>query len=475
MKSRFIIRILLAALILCGSWCCAEATEQEVLNIYFMPSGDNLEDLSMINDLLNQYLQQKMGLTVQLILPERNYHQSIHTDLLQGKQIDLAFCNDAEYLHDWIQNGWLYPLDRLFEEQGAGISSWIADEYMYKENHIIYGIGNNVERGRSFGFEYLVDVARACEVDMSAVHTISDLTEVFAKVKEYGGGIIPTVVLPGYLSPEDILGDNRYGVLMSPQDTTVENLFESDAYWDFLQLVFQWTQSGFTYDKLTDSNSLLYYMSSGRVFGALCKGKPGFAEQESFLTGREIGYVELTPYTLYSNAVNRSYCYVIPKTSKDPEVAMQLLNLLYNDSYIANLLIYGVEGRHYIKSSDFSVIKKPDSQYCGIDGYTYCNQYTAYVFDGAPKTLWEEMMEEDATAPRSTAYGFCFDEEAVKALIMQCDAVYEDYTDLLFSGVVDPTSLRQEVTAAYRAAGIETIIEEKQRQLDLFLEEGTQP
>ena len=128
MKSRFIISILLAALILCGSWCCAEATEQEVLNIYFMPSGDNLEDLSMINDLLNQYLQQKMGLTVQLILPERNYQQSIHTDLLQGKQIDLAFCNDAEYLHDWIQNGWLYPLDRLFEEQGAGISSWIADE-----------------------------------------------------------------------------------------------------------------------------------------------------------------------------------------------------------------------------------------------------------------------------------------------------------------------------------------------------------
>ena len=79
-----------------------------------------------------------------------------------------------------------------------------------------------------------------------------------------------------------MLGDNRYGVLMSPQDTEAVNLFESDAYWDFLQLVFQWTQSGFTYDKLTDSNTLLYYMSSGNIFGALCKGKPGFAEQESF-------------------------------------------------------------------------------------------------------------------------------------------------------------------------------------------------
>lgn len=58
---------------------------------------------------------------------------------------------------------------------------------------------------------------------------------------------------------------------------------------------------------------------------------------------------------------------------------------------------------------------------------------------------------------------------------MQCDAVYDNYTDLLFSGFVDPASLRQEVTEAYRTAGIERIIEEKQRQFDLFLKEGLQP
>lgn len=94
--------------------------------------GNNLVDLPLINDLLNQYLQEKMGITVQLVLPERNYHQSIPMDLLQGKRIDLAFCNDAEYLHDWIQNGGLHPLDQPFEEQGTDISRWIADEYMIR-------------------------------------------------------------------------------------------------------------------------------------------------------------------------------------------------------------------------------------------------------------------------------------------------------------------------------------------------------
>ena len=55
---------------------------------------------------------------------------------------------------------------------------------------------------------------------------------------------------------------------------------------------------------------------------------------------------------------------------------------------------------------------------------------------------------------------------------MQCDAVYEKYTDMLFSGYIDPQLLRAEVTEAFRQAGIEEIIAEKQRQLDAFLEEG---
>ena len=152
---------------------------------------------------------------------------------------------------------------------------------------------------------------------------------------------------------------------------------------------------------------------------------------------------------------------------------MRLLDLLYNDAYISNLLLYGVEGVHYAKTGTHSVLRYPDSQYSGINGYSYCNQYIAYMFDGAPETLWREMIEADATAPRSKAYGFEFNPQPVIVQIRQCDAVYEQYTDMLFSGLIDPQSLRQEVIEAYRQAGIEEIVAEKQHQLDLFLGEGT--
>ena len=75
---------------------------------------------------------------------------------------------------------------------------------------------------------------------------------------------------------------------------------------------------------------------------------------------------------------------------------MRLLNLLYNDSEIANLLIYGMEGVNYQKTGDCSVRPSPGSGYSGIKGYTYCNQYIAYTYAEAPDTLWQDMILADA-------------------------------------------------------------------------------
>ncbi len=450
--------------------CLADMNARPTLNVFFLPSGAEQEDLPQINQHLNELLREKFDYDVHLVLPRASgYHQAIQAELTLGKQIDVAFCNNATYLNQWLENGWLLPLDDLLAQEGGGIREWIADPYMYRVNETIWGVGNNVERGRSYGFEYNLDLAETNGIDLSGVQTVHDLTAVFSQVRDRCPGVIPTVVYPGYFKPVDQLGGNLYGVLMNPEDTAVINPYETDSFWNLVNLTYTWAQEGYTYDRFEDKNNLLYYMTSGRIFGALCEGKVGFADQETFLTGHRIGYVELVPYTLYSSAVNRPYCYIIPKTSADPQAAMRLLNLLYNDPEIANLLIYGLEGINYEKTGDSSVRPEPDSGYSGINGYTYCNQYIAYTFDGAPETLWQDMIQADATAPRSRGYGFLFDASEVERQIVQCDIVREEYIDLLFSGQVDPEELRDEFLAALNRAGIGDIIAEKQHQFDLFL------
>lgn len=465
--------LLLAALLLCFAHAAAANKQQEQLVLYFIPSGEALDDVPLINQKLNEYLADTLGISVKLVLPSRNnYVQTIQSELALGSQIDIAFCNDQSYLNEWVQNGWLHPLDELLRTEGQDISDWIEDQYMYRKNDVIYGVGNNVERGRSMGFEYNKDIADQYGIDMSGVRTIADLTQVFEQVQQRCEGIVPTVVDYRYLHSVDVLG-NVYGVLMEPDDTVIQNPFETERFWGFLDRVYEWTNSGYTYDLFTDKNLLLYYMRSGKIFGAICKGKPGFVEQESYLTGQNIGYIELIPYTIYSSAIASPYCYIIPKTSRNPEAAMKLLNALYTDPYISNLLIYGIEGLHYQKMTDYSVQKNQDSRYCGINGYTYCNQYTAYTFYGASETLWQEMIEADQQAQRSKGYGFRFDVRPVYSQIVRCDTVYHQYIDLLFSGSIDPQLLRQEFLAALRQAGIDDIVAEKQRQFDIFLAEGT--
>ncbi len=448
----------------------AETSGRPALNVYFLPSGNEQEDLPQINQRLNELLRNRFEYDVRLVLPRSNsYHQTIQAELTLGRQIDVAFCNNGTYLAQWVENDWLHPLDKLLEQEGSGIRQWIDDPYMYRLNGSIYGVGNNVERGRSFGFEYNLDLAEEYGIDLKDVHTVNDLTDVFAQVDECCPDVFPTVVYPGYYVPLDQLGGNMYGVLMKPEDTVVVNPYDTDDFWNLANLTYEWTQAGYTYDRFQDSNTLLYYMTSGRIFGALCAAKPGFAAQETYFTGHRIGYVELVPYTLYSSAVNRPYCYIIPKSSTDPQAAMRLLSILYNDPEIANLLIYGLEGLHYQKAGETSVRPNPGSRYSGISGYTYCNQYIAFTFDKAPETLWQEMILADATAPRSRGYGFLFDAKDVERQIVQCDIVCEEYIDLVFSGQLNPQELREEFISALNQAGIRDIIAEKQRQFDLFL------
>lgn len=46
---------------------------------------------------------------------------------------------------------------------------------------------------------------------------------------------------------------------------------------------------------------------------------------------------------------------MISSTTDVPEAAMKFLNLTYTDADVINLLIYGIEGRDYVKNDDGTV------------------------------------------------------------------------------------------------------------------------
>lgn len=118
-------------------------------------------------------------------------------------------------------------------------------------NNYIYGVTTGREWFCQSSAVMRKDIIDECGIDVSAIHSYKDLTDVFAVVKEKypdmnmmasNNGTTPDVKY----EMVDTLTDG-FGVLMNQgQDTTVTNYYETEEYKKF----------GFTYDSTSVTNEL---------------------------------------------------------------------------------------------------------------------------------------------------------------------------------------------------------------------------
>lgn len=157
---------------------------------------------------------------------------------------------------------------------------------------------------------------------------------------------------------------------------------------------------------------------------------------------------------------------------------MKFLNLLYSDPVLINLLNYGIEGQHYVKTDVDNVITFPEgvdmtnSGYAMFDGWQRGNQLLSYVWEGDEPTLYEELDAFNKSALRSKAFGFVFDSSKVKTEAASIANVTAQYRTALENGTLDIDENLPKFQAALKEAGIDRVIEEKQAQLDAWAAEN---
>ena len=342
----------------------------------------------------------------------------------------------------------------------------------------LYGLPTNGEHCQIQGFEYNREIAEQYGLDLSAVRTPEDLTPVFAELQRKAPDITPIFIRPftSFTGQVDFL-DNGYGVLTEDSGSTVIDPYRTEAFASLMRLFYSWQQSGYVFDYLQDGMAASFYLASGQVFGTITSGKVGFAAQETKNLGHEM---EFLPFSApYSTTTSQpTFWYVIPASCQEPEKAMQLLNLMYTDSNVSNLIMYGLEGVHYRRTSAGSnTITYVDgahaSGYAGPSGWAYCNQYISYLWEGYDADIWEQTEAANRAAARSPALGFQFDASGVSDQLYRCNKVSEKYMMILCEGLLDPDEVLPAFQKELQTAGIDDIIAEKQRQLDLFLQDAS--
>jgi ABC-type sugar transport system, periplasmic component len=465
-----------------GSGASGTSGDKPYEIVYAYPTFENVPaDLQLVQDEINKITKEKINATVKL-LPISNsaFTNQINLMLSGGEKLDM-FAMLGNYSTQ-VSRGALYPIGNIMEENAQGIIDVLGEDYYNatKVNGVSYGIPSIRDLAQDYGFVMRKDLVEKHNIDLSQIRTFDDFEIIFKAIKDNEPGMFGAVnlsngsILSTY-AIHDPLGNNL-GVLLNNglDDLKVVNLFASEEYAHILHKLREWYLAGYLVkDAATSPEFNNVVVKSGKAAGWLSAMKPGFEAQESRNVGLEMAAARTTPPVAKTDTVT-NVAIGVAATSQNPEKTLQFINLMYTDQEIINLIDWGIEGKHYVKvDGQDNMIKYPEgvtSDNVGYKNYNWMhgNQFLSYVFEGDDPDVYKEMDEFNKSAAKSKALGFSFDGNALKNEIAACNAVLDQYRRVLESGTVDVDKTLPEFLKKLEDAGINKIIEEKQKQLDAW-------
>lgn len=456
----------------------AEQKLYDKLVVAYSGSIGGTKDLLLVQEELNKITRKKLGIEVELKVLD-NFKNTINLMLSGKEQLDIMTIDNQMYMEAYINQN-LWELDDLLDQYGEGIKEVMGMEMINacRIQGKLYGLPNN--RDYAAGWDaYMLrkDILDKYNIKQEDIKSIEDLEKIFDLILEKEPGITP-IASSGSMFGNFALADgiNSFpagGHLNYGQDEEIVNIFETDEYMENLKRVRKWYLKGYMGDRiLEDIQSLKDKMREGTVFSYPQKGRPGIELQESMFYGKELVIVQFGENAISYNSL-AALPWVITKNTISKVKSMQLLNLMYTDADVMNLLSYGVENIHYVKMLD-GHIKLPPGAASNVfikESRMMPNQFITYVWEGNPLDLWERIDEYNKSALRSCEIGFNFDVSKVSTEYITLEEIYNKYKPILEGGLVDPIEGLQEMMSELNVNGLQEVIAEKRRQFENWKKE----
>ena len=457
----------------------SSSSELEFVELsYFFPYTEQIEQ-SMVFDELNKQLKEKINAKVNFYpVPWNDYDQKMQVKIAAGESFDIMFTSNwmnNYYLN--IANEALLPLDDLLAKHAPNTLALLPQMVWdgTKVNNAIYGVPNQQIMARQPGFVYDRALVEKYQFDVQSVKKLSDVTPFLQKALE-SEPETETVGLVGkmnfgdmfpYFNWEDIGGVGVVGAVdITDAGLKVFNQFESTEFVDFANTRRQWNEQGYIPKDLLTSTT---FNSKKVIFSVAATVKPGLDEELKRANGKDFEIQPLGDALLTTSSIVATMN-GISSTSSNPERAMMFIELMNTDKEFYNLFLYGIEGKHYIKLSDDRIERAEGTRYRPGNEWAYGNTFNAHLTPGLSDNVWIDTQKLNNESKRSPLMGFVFDVEPVKAEITNSQAVFSEFHPMISAGIsADVDGILKQFHEKLKAAGADKIIEEKQRQIDAFL------
>lgn len=489
-------KLLCILLVVClAAGCASQPKESDAVSEQFqqirmtipVTTGSKMDGLSEVQNALNDITKSEIGVQVELIPVNAQESSVIYpASISKGVQLDLMALNHENIL-DYVNQNMLLPLDELLSQYGTGILS-ISEEYTplmvtSPTDDRVYGIRIPSESVGVCGGLW-VDPNLLKQVSFhyepEKVYSLEELDVLFARMKEEYPDAYPlgqitnnygfsTVSFFYGICWNSLSGIDPCVLLLDNDSTQLVNCYETDFYREWLEYMRKWYLNGYIYpdSAITTATSIGLY-KEGILLSIPQTGCPYFLTEETL--GTEIVPLRLSPIRQGTPGTTGIF-WTIPVTSSEPEAAMEFLNMMYTDERIINLLSWG------IKERDYTLTESGDPVF--LDSCCFVNPLGIF---GDQRKRYEKDYEErrkvlDAFAQKAEfvnpAYnGFTFDTSELVQELLEIEQVKSEYLRLLESGCVDLDSAYPEFIQSLYDAGLQRVMDEKQRQFDEWLLEN---
>lgn len=412
---------------------------------------------------LDALAREKLGLSVELTMVTRSsYNERLNIAFLQGNAPDLFAIYQQSAFDSLLDGGYLRNLEGYMDE--AYLDSLRIPRPLWERTRregAYYGVTQYSETMQFTTCQMQQEAADALGLPAGdRLWSWNELHGLLLRLKELYPDRAPLVPHYGAMLSyfgQDSLGDDL-GVLLdeASPSTTVENLYASSLYRTTCRRMRQWYQEGL----------ILPDAYEGQVNGVLqvLQGLGCCFLQRSGEFGSADGWVRLRlsepTFDTYTNYV----FWGVSAQSARPWQAVRLLQAIYSDPDIALLLLFGEQGVDYTLGAGRE-LKVTDASWSG----------NKWAWPGWQTVQQSVSLENQRIIPAgaqvrySPAYSFVCDAGAYAAEAEQCKAVVEKYNKGLLCGFLEPESTIPAFLQELDDAGINAILQEKQRQLDGWL------
>ncbi|MBU5344696.1 ABC transporter substrate-binding protein [Paenibacillus lautus] len=451
----------------------SETTSKDIPTLTWWTIGGQVpNNFSKAVDAMNAYTAEKIGVKVDIkVASWGEWDTKMNTIVNTGEPFDIMFTNSGKYSKQ-VAMGAFADITDLVQSQTPDLYKLIPEKVWEgtKIGGKYYSVPTYKDSALTQYWVFDDKYVQKYNIDINNIKTLQDLDKPLRDMKAgEGKSFYPLPMtqgegLNGFFNEYDdlTLGFPPIGVKADDASRTVVSVLEQPDVMANLKLLHQWYQDGIINpDAPTKTEN--------------DKGRPFFAAQA--FPGAEVSWQindAIEKYNMvqhygpiYTTSTIQGSLNAISANSKYKKEALKYLELVNTDPKLRNMLAFGELGVDYNNVDGEKVIERTSDTW-PLAAYTQGTFFNLAVTKGAPEDQWEQVKKLNDAATSSTVLGFALDITDLQTEVANCQAVWDKYKYELITGASDPETMVPKITAELKSAGMDTIMQAAQEQINNY-------